>query len=111
MEVETRFKQPRVRSRTHLDWIRTLRCCIPDCKGQPTIAHHLTCSPEPKARGLKAGDDWAVNLCEPIHHSAQSDRGVHYGGDERAWWAAHEIDPIFYARRLASLSRAAGRLP
>lgn len=93
-------KPVRHRSPAHLKRLRTLPCCIPGCKGQPVIAHHLTCSPQPKARGLKAGDQWAVSLCERTHHSAQSMVGVHHVGLEREWWASKGIDPIALAARL-----------
>ena len=110
-EVVTRFKAARIRCPRHLAWLRTLPCCIPGCYDKPVIAHHLMCSPEPKAGRLKAGDNWAVNLCEHTHHSAQSAHGVHHRGDERAWWAAHGIDPIVYAANLAQRSRELGILP
>lgn len=110
-EIITRFKADRVRAPRHLARLRTLPCCIPGCKGKPTIAHHLTCGPEPKARGLKASDRFAVNLCEPIHHSAQSNRGIHHRGDEAAWWAEKGLDPVRWAEYQWRISRALGLVP
>lgn len=94
------LKPVRHRSPEHLARLRSLPCSIPGCKRTPVVAHHLTCSPNPKARGLKAGDQWAVSLCESSHHSAQSREGVHHTGDERQWWADRGIDPIALAVRL-----------
>ena len=109
-EVTPRFKQGRVRSRRHLDWVKTLPCSVPGCPNRTIDPHHLTCSPQPKGRGLRAGDNWVVPLCR-IHHDAAYPEGVHHKGDERAWWEARCADPIRIAERLASISRAAGRLP
>ena len=111
MNVVTRFKVPRVRSERHLRWIRTLQCTVPRCRPyRQVVAHHLTISPQPKARGLTAGDDWAVPLCLACHGPGFAG-SLHDRGDERAWWAARGIDPIGLAAWLAFLSRCAGRLP
>lgn len=99
-DVTPRFKVPRIRDPGHLARIRTLSCSVSWCQTRPVIAHHLTCSPEPKARGLKAGDNWVVPLCEHVHHTAQSWYGVHNRGDERVWWGTHAIDPLALAERL-----------
>lgn len=86
MQVTPNFKQPRIRSRAHMAWLATMPCTI--CDRKPVQVHHLTSSPEPKARGLKAGDLWCVPLCVR-HHS-----DLHNMGDERAFWELHKIDPI-----------------
>jgi hypothetical protein len=78
----------RIRSRDHMAYIRSLPCSVPGCRREPVDVHHLTCSPEPKARSLKAGDNWTVPLCHGLHHVAQARDGVHRAGNERAWWAA-----------------------
>lgn len=109
-EVTTRFKTPRVRSRRHLDRLKTLRCSFPLCRRGPVDPHHLTCSPQPKARGLTAGDDWAVPLCR-VHHDAAYPRSVHSTGREADWWAQLGIDPIALAEHHAAVSRAMGLLP
>lgn len=89
-------KPDRIRSPAHLKRLRTLPCCIPGCTVRPVVAHHLTCSPHPKARGLKAGDQWTVPLCF-LHHRPTSRASVHHQGDERAWWASHGLDPLTIA--------------
>ena len=109
-DVTPDFKIPRTRCPEHLEWLRTLPCAIPGCHHTPSQPHHLTCAPEPKARGMKAGDVWAVPLCWR-HHDARSGQSVHYRGDERSWWAAYHLDPIVIATGLADRSRRLGILP
>ena len=48
---------------------------------------------QPKARGLKAGDQWTVPLCR-AHHRPIFAGSLHSWGDERAWWRMHRIDPL-----------------
>ena len=112
-EVEPRFKIIRIRSEKHLKRIRGLRCAVPGCQQwrfEGVVAHHLTVGEEPKARGLKAGDDWTVPLCAWTHHDPRSPASVHWRGDERAWWAEKGVDPILLARQCAEASRARGIL-
>ncbi len=45
---------------------------------------------------LKVSDEYTVPLCHG-HHDA-----VHRTGDERAWWASRDIDPLAVADRLWS---------
>lgn len=113
-EVTPNFKVARVRSRRHLDWIATLPCSVPGClprHRETVVPHHLTCSPEPKARGLKSGDNWTLPLCAAVHHGPGIAGSLHDAGDERAWWARHGLDPIAICERLAAVSRAMGLLP
>jgi hypothetical protein len=110
-EVVTRFKQPRVRSRRHLDRIATLPCSVPGCptwRRETVVPHHLTCGPEPKGRGIKASDIFACPLC--FHHHLGSDEAVHARGDELAWWGELGLDPIAIASWHAFLSRKLGLL-
>lgn len=109
-DVTPRFKVERIRSKAHLARIRTLPCCIPGCHGQPVDAHHLTHA-EPKARGLKSGDNWTVPLCHTIHHTAQTGDGVHARGNERGWWASWGIDPIALAARLWAETQSGKEMP
>ena len=91
--AEPFFKVPRFRSKGHLRWIAEHQCAVPGCYARLVIAHHLTIT-QPKGRGMKSGDDHAVPLCQWVHHDARSPHGVHFVGDERAWWAALGVDPI-----------------
>lgn len=86
------MKPSRVRSPEHLAWVRQRACLV--CRTRIGVqAHHLTIGGK-KARGLKAGDDMVVPLCADHHAS------LHHDGNERVWWAMHDIDPLEIARKL-----------
>ena len=57
------------------------------------VAHHLTIA-QPKARGLKAGDQYAVPLCDKHH------KELHGLGNERRWWAIQGVDPFEFTGTL-----------
>lgn len=88
-------KPDRLRSPAHLARLRTLPCCIPGCRGRNVVGHHLTHA-QPKARGLKTGDQYAVALCF-AHHDPRSRMSVHFHGGEESWWLARGVDPIAVA--------------
>jgi hypothetical protein len=98
--VLTIAEPQRVRDAAHLAFIRGLPCSIPGCRRGMIEAHHLTCAPVAKARGLKVGDDWTVPLCAGPsgHHTGVG--SVHRHGNERVWWQSWGIDPISLARSL-----------
>jgi hypothetical protein len=102
MNVTPMFKIARVRSKAHMGFVATLPCTV--CKRIGVQVHHLTCSREPKARGLRASDSAVLPMCL-THHNA-----LHARGDERAYWMALCIDPIAAADRLWALSVADGRV-
>ena len=105
-DVSPNFKVARVRSPGHLSHLRTLPCSIFGCFDQLIEAHHLTCSPDRKARGLKAGDNWGVPLCR-FHH-----RALHQAGAESKWWTEQGIAPVPLAEFLWRTSPAnPDRLP
>lgn len=86
----------RIRSTEHLDFVRSKPCCA--CpKAGPSEAHHLTHA-QPKAKALKAGDQFTVPLCTKHH------RELHARGDEAAWWLARGINPIEIAAFLWRIS-------
>ena len=89
-------KPVRRRCVAHLKWVCTLPCCIWDRWGE-TQAHHLMHS-QPRARGLKVSDEFAVPLCQRHHTS------LHMQGNEAGWWRTHEIDPMLIAADLWSES-------
>jgi hypothetical protein len=93
---------PRVRSRTHLDFIRQLCCTI--CGDGTTIeAAHIRFA-DPRAAkpitgiGTKAADCFVVPLCGH-HHREQ-----HAYGNGRGWWSENNKDPIFIALALWHVS-------
>lgn len=95
--TELRQREPRVKDEKHLNYIRSLNCCI--C-GAPNVdaAHIRTASLEHGKRGLgmqeKASDCWTVPLCR-THHTEQ-----HAFGNELKWWASKGIDPFLLAMSL-----------
>lgn len=96
-------KLVRVRCQRHMAWVATLPCTHPRCRRYPCQVHHLTCSPDPKARGLKCGDNWTVSLCFRHHND------LHMRGDERAFWHDLGVDPVARANELWAASMWAGR--
>ncbi|WP_027516196.1 ERF family protein [Bradyrhizobium sp. WSM1417] len=86
---------PRKRSKAHLSFVRGLPCLI--CKRTPVDAHHLKFA-QPRALGRKVSDEFTVPLCRP-HHQA-----LHRQGNEKAWWADMQVDPLLAARDLWATS-------
>ena len=96
------FRIERIRCRAHLAFVGSLPCCV--CKRETDIqVHHLLSGPEPKARGLKASDRYTVPVC--LRHHLD----IHAAGNERAWFAARNMDPVALAGILWAQSVAAGR--
>jgi hypothetical protein len=96
-------KPVRHRSRAHLAYVGSQPCCIPHCRGTAVQVHHLGHA-QPKARGLKAGDQHVVSLCVTHHLGTKC---VH-SGREADWWDGHGVDAIAVAERLWADSVAAG---
>jgi hypothetical protein len=93
------IKQPRQHSEKHLRYIRGLPCVV--C-GNPTsteAAHIRFSSIQFNKRqvgiGEKPDDRWTVPLCGE-HHRTQHQE------NERAFWAAHRINPLSVADELWS---------
>lgn len=111
-------KPQRHRCPAHLRWVATLPCIVctrgavdPEAGGAGEVvsqAHHLTIA-QPKGRGIKAGDQYAVPLC-PEHHGPGIPGSLHSAGNERDWWWERGIDPITNADRLWAASVAVGRV-
>lgn len=106
MTVTTIFKTTRLRCEVHLAFVRKLPCLA--CGRTPSEAHHLMRGPEPTARGLKAGDNWAIPLCGGPGgcHAA-----LHADGDEIGWSAARNINATWWAEYLWAKSVSIGRNP
>ena len=92
-------KVKRRRSKSHLIFVRQQPCLIGGLPCGPCQAHHLT-HVQPKARGLKAGDNYTVPLCDKHH------RELHAYGDESLFWALKGIAPIPAARELWRQTKA-----
>lgn len=91
----------RQKDNNHLDFLRQLECVI--CLDNTTTeAAHIRYA-EPKlgkrqtGMGEKPDDAFALPLCG-AHHREQ------HTGNERAWWAGKEIDPVALALALYRIS-------
>lgn len=91
------LKEPRIRDKRHVSRLHACPCSVPGCRRTDIEVHHLTCGPQAKAKGLKAGDDFCVPLCR-VHHNPNSRDSLHFLGDERKFWARYSIDPVALAQ-------------
>ena len=93
-------KEKRLRNKEHLKFVAQLACLV--CGRKPSHAHHVRYA-QARALGLKVSDEFTVPLCS-VHHDE-----IHRTGDEKSWWARHEIDPLKAAAELwaSSQGRAA----
>lgn len=77
------------RSELHKDRIRELGCML---TGYPhPVAHHVRCIAA-KTGFVRPSDYLLVPLRHDLHDPA-TPGSLHHGGDERAWWSAHNVDP------------------
>jgi hypothetical protein len=90
----------RIRDMRHLEFVTTQPCRV--CGRHPCEAHHLRFA-QPRALGRRVSDEFTVPLCR-IHHDE-----IHRRGDEVAWWASINLDPLPTAHRLWQHTR--GLLP
>lgn len=56
----------RIRSRAHLDWVRTLPCAACGQSWAPCDPAHVRRGTD-GGTGLKPSDNWVVPLCHPCH--------------------------------------------
>ena len=92
-----RQRQPRERDEKHLDYIRSLPCCICKDNTSTEAAHIRTASLDHGKRGAgmqeKSSDKWALPLCGK-HHREQ------HSMNEMKFWAKYGIDPFMLAMTL-----------
>jgi hypothetical protein len=91
MEVIVIGKPVRERDRDHLRFVAAQPCLV--CGRTPSDPHHIKFA-EQRAMGRKVSDRFSVPICR-LHH-----RELHRGGNERAWWEKHAIDPLSVAANL-----------
>lgn len=94
-------RRPRQHHDSHLDFIRGLPCVVTGFR--PVDAAHVRYGNPHYGKAAagaaeKPGDQWTVPLCRAAHADQ------HARGDERAWWAAKEIDPLEVCCRLWAVS-------
>jgi len=78
-------KTIRLRDKVHCKFVSRQPCLI--CGRKPTEPHHLRYA-QPRALGRKVSDEYTVPVCR-LHH-----RELRRLGDEAAWWARLNIDPL-----------------
>jgi hypothetical protein len=97
-QVTVISKPVRERDREHLRFVASQPCLV--CGRTPSDAHHVKFA-EQRAMGRKVSDKFTVPVCR-LHH-----RELHRRGDERTWWAEHEIEPLAVAANLWGQTRKA----
>lgn len=93
-----RQRQPRERDEKHLNYIRSLPCCI--CSGIDTEAAHIRTASIENGKvhtGMqeKPSDKWSLPLCNK-HHREQ------HSMNEMEFWGNHGINPFLLAISLRS---------
>jgi hypothetical protein len=93
-----RQRRPRERDNKHLDYIRSLPCCVCGDDTATEAAHIRSASIENgklhTGMAEKPSDKWAVPLCGK-HHREQ-----HAFGNELEWWKCQGINPFILAMTL-----------
>tara|TARA_B100000073_G_scaffold299885_2_gene266019 strand:+ start:17256 stop:17558 length:303 start_codon:yes stop_codon:yes gene_type:complete len=91
--MTSRFKEKKVRSKKHLDRVRSLPCLV--CFHPPrSHAHHIQFSEE-RGFGQKVGDQYTVPLCGMCHHKLHTCRD-----GERLFWVLEGVDALKEAEHL-----------
>lgn len=90
-------RQPREKDEGHLKFVQSLPCCVCLDNTSTEAAHVRYAEPRAGKRhtgmGEKPADRFTVPLCNE-HHREQ------HSGNERAFWAGKEIDPIMLSLAL-----------
>jgi len=89
----------RHRDRDHLKFVTLQPCLL--CGRRPSDAHHLRFA-QSAALGRRVSDEFTVPLCR-LHH-----RALHRRGDEAAWWAEQQVEPLPLAQKLWAHTRGNG---
>jgi hypothetical protein len=94
-------KTIRLRDKDHRKFVSRQPCLV--CGRKPAEPHHLRFA-QARALGRKVSDEFTVPVCR-LHH-----RELHRHGDEAAWWAGVNVDPIPIALALWRRGRDAAAL-
>lgn len=94
---ELRQREPRQKDNKHLDFIRSLPCCICHDDTSTEAAHIRTSAlahgKNPTGMQEKSSDKWALPLCNR-HHREQ------HTMNEMAFWKKYGIEPFMLALSL-----------
>jgi hypothetical protein len=95
--TELRQRQPRQKDAKHLDYIRSLPCCVCGDNTSTEAAHIRVASLEhgKNHTGMaeKSSDKWALPLCGECHREQHS-------MNELKFWASYNINPFTLAIKL-----------
>lgn len=99
--MNLRQREPRIKDNKHLDFIRSLPCCICGDDTGTEAAHIRTGSDahgkNPTGMQEKSSDKWALPLCNR-HHREQ------HAMAELKFWAKYGIEPFMLAITLKAQS-------
>lgn len=98
-KTSSRSRAPRPRRLVcpaHLAYVASLPCAVPGC-GRAASVHHLRVKGADAAAGRRAGDNFAVPVCQPHHQGVE---GIHHYGHESKWWRDIGVDPLALAAQL-----------
>lgn len=100
----TKTKKPKSREHrqdeAHLDWIRTLPCCI--CESDGSDPHHLLSIKDARGMAMKSQDWWTVPLCRRCHDRLHKEA---VADTEHSWFSRNGLAWVYqYAERLWRLS-------
>lgn len=109
MTTALRQREPRVRDKEFLDFVRSMPCCVCGNPPRSEAAHIRMACPEmgklSAGFGRKSDDRFCTSLCHSCH-MAQHARG------EAVWWGIVGINPFTVAQRLAmAFAGLTGRQP
>jgi hypothetical protein len=99
-KADLHLSEPRRhRDRDHLKFVTLQPCLL--CGRRPSDAHHVRFA-QSAALGRRVSDEFTVPLCR-LHH-----RALHRRGDEAAWWAEQQVEPLPVAQDLWTKTRGNG---
>lgn len=90
-----RIKERRYKDRQHLEFIRSLPCCVcmEDRSDMHRAAHHALRGPI-RGMGRKAGDNWVIPMCSKCHSA------LHNDGDETCYLASYGVNVVELSKQL-----------
>ena len=81
----------RTREPDYIAWLHTQPCVVSGQRGDVVVHHPRAIIPEPRAKGRKCSDRFAVSLLARYHINGGAD-SVHGRLGEARWWPAHGVD-------------------
>ena len=89
----------RTREPAYIAWLHTQPCVVSGQRGDVVVHHPRAIIPEPRAKGRKCSDRFAVSLLARYHINGGAD-SVHGRLGEARWWPSHGVDLMAVIARL-----------